>query len=139
MTRIDKVGSAQSYPLFNIVATRAIEQRALRALPAHTLMQQAGLAAAHWTLALAPHAQCIWIACGPGNNGGDGFEAALALHHLGKTVCITWTELTPEPLGPARRQPADDSTSRQRALAAGLQISNTPPSILMSPLTLCSA
>ena len=127
MTRIDKVSSARSYPLFNIAATRAIEQRALQALPAHTLMQRAGQAAAHWTLALAPHAQSIWIACGPGNNGGDGFEAALALHHLGKTVCLTWTEHTPEPYGPADRQPADASASRQRALAVGLQISNTPP------------
>ena len=127
MTRIDKVSSGQSYPLFNIAATRAIEQRALQALPAHTLMQRAGQAAAHWTLALAPHAQRIWIACGPGNNGGDGFEAALALHSLGKTVCITWTEHTPEPKGQTARQPADASASRQRALAAGLQISDTPP------------
>ena len=127
MTRIDKLSSARSYPLFNIAATRAIEQRALQALPAHTLMQRAGLATAHWTLALAPHAQCIWIACGPGNNGGDGFETALALHQLGKTVCLTWTEHNPESHGQTARQPADASASRQRALAAGLQISDTPP------------
>ena len=127
MTRIDKLSSARSYPLFSIAATRAFEQRTLQALPVHTLMQRAGLAAAHWTLALAPHAQCIWIACGPGNNGGDGFETALALHQLGKTVYLTWTEHTPEPHGQAFRQPADASASRQRALAAGLQISDTPP------------
>ena len=127
MMRIDKVSSARSYPLFNIAATRAIEQRAMQALPAHTLMQRAGVAAAQWTLALAPHAQCIWIACGPGNNGGDGFETALALHQMGKNVCLTWTEHTPEPHGPARLQPADASASRQRALSAGLLVQDAPP------------
>ena len=99
----------------------------MQALPAHTLMQRAGQAAAHWTLALAPHAQRIWVACGPGNNGGDGFEAALALHRLGKNVWLTWTAHTLEHDGQASRQPADASASRQRALAAGLQISDTPP------------
>ena len=127
MTRIDKLSSARSYPLFSIAATRAFEQRTLQALPVHTLMQRAGLAAAHWTLALAPHAQCIWIACGPGNNGGDGFETALALHHLGKNVCLTWTEHTQADHGQAARQPVDAYASRQRALAAGLVISDTPP------------
>ena len=127
MTRIDKLSSAKSYPLFSIAATRAIEQGAMQALPDHTLMRRAGLAAAHWTLALAPHAQRIWIACGPGNNGGDGFETALALRGMGKTVSLTWTGHTPEPGGQAPRQPADASTSRQRALSAGLLIQDTPP------------
>lgn len=54
-------------------------------------MQQAGLATAQLALALAPHAKVFWIACGPGNNGGDGFEAALHLHQWGKTVQVSAT------------------------------------------------
>jgi hypothetical protein len=46
-------------------------------------MQRAGLATARLALALAPHARTIWIACGPGNNGGDGLEAAMHLRRWG--------------------------------------------------------
>jgi len=128
MNRILKVSAAQGWPLHDIAATRALELQAAALLPAHTLMQRAGLAAAQWTLALAPHAQRIWIACGPGNNGGDGFEAALMLHRMGKNVFITWTELAQSSGDKVRQQqPADASASRQRALAAGLQISGTAP------------
>ena len=42
-------------------------------------MRRAGLAVARLALALAPHATRVWIAAGPGNNGGDGLEAALHL------------------------------------------------------------
>lgn len=127
MNRPTKLSAQQSYPLFTADATRAIEQLASACLPNHTLMQRAGLAAAQWTLALAPHAQHIWVACGPGNNGGDGFETALMLHRLGKKVSITWTEHAQNAGPPARRQAADASASRQRALAAGLEISGSPP------------
>ena len=53
-----------------------IEQAARPRLPPHTLMQRAGLAVAR--LAWRSHRRHarIWIACGPGNNGGDGMEAA---------------------------------------------------------------
>ena len=74
------ISTATSQPLFSVAATRLIEQRAAATMPPHTLMQRAGLSVARLALALAPHARCIWIACGPGNNGGDGFEAALHLH-----------------------------------------------------------
>jgi hydroxyethylthiazole kinase-like uncharacterized protein yjeF len=125
MARTLKISHELSYPLFDIATTRQIEARAQTDWPEHTLMQRAGLATARLTLALAPHAQHIWIACGPGNNGGDGFEAALQLHRLGKSVSLTWTEL-----GKAdntNRQPPDASASRLRALSAGLLISAEPP------------
>ena len=59
-------------------------------LPPHTLMQRAGLAVARLAMALAPHAKTIWIACGPGNNGGDGIEAAMHLRQWGKHPVVTW-------------------------------------------------
>ena len=86
-------------------------------------MQRAGLATARLALALAPHAQHIWIACGPGNNGGDGFEAALALHQFGKSISLTWTGHGLE----NANQPADARKARHRAHAAGLQISAHAP------------
>jgi hydroxyethylthiazole kinase-like uncharacterized protein yjeF len=52
-------------------------------------MQIAGLALARLTLALVPHARNVWIACGPGNNGGDGLEAAAHLQKWGKQVFVS--------------------------------------------------
>ena len=119
-----QISTALTLPLFGVAATRRLEQQAAAALPPHTLMQRAGLAAARLALALAPHAQQIWIACGPGNNGGDGLEAARHLHHWGKTVTVTW-------LGEAGQRegklPADALASLQRARAAGVVFADAPP------------
>ena len=120
---MQRISSATSHPLFSVAATRQIEQCAAADLPAHALMQRAGLSVARLALALAPHAQLIWVACGPGNNGGDGFEAALHLHQWGKKVVVTWTGL---PDGKTTAPP-DAEAARQRALAAGVEISNEPP------------
>ena len=110
-----------SWPLHNIAATRLFEHWLASGLPPHTLMQRAGLSVARLSLALRPHAQCIWIACGPGNNGGDGFEAALQLHRLGKQVVMTWT-------GPGKNGlPPDALASYERAMAAGVPITAEPP------------
>ena len=120
---MQKITSTLSLPLYCVAATRLIERDAASALPPHTLMRRAGLSVARLALALAPHARSVWIACGPGNNGGDGFEAALHLHRWGKTVVVTWTGL---PSGVAGLPP-DAHASRQRALAAGVLIATDPP------------
>lgn len=125
MARTLKISQDHSHPLFDIAATRQIEAWAQAGLPEPSLMQRAGLATARLALALAPHAQHIWVACGPGNNGGDGFEAALQLSQLGKTVSLTWTESGKDDA--TSRQPPDASAARLRALAAGLLISPEPP------------
>ncbi len=120
---MQRISSASSHPLHSVATTRAIEGLAAASLPTHTLMQRAGLSVARLTLALAPHAQCIWIACGPGNNGGDGFETALHLHQWGKKVVVTWT-------GPGANKsalPPDAQASRTRALAAGVPMTDEPP------------
>ena len=88
-----KITSSCSHPLYDVTAVRRIEQRVAQSLAPHTLMQRAGLSVARLALALAPHTRCIWVACGPGNNGGDGFEAALHLHQRSKKVVVTWTGL----------------------------------------------
>ena len=118
-----KISSARSEPLHSVAATRELERQAATGLAPHTLMQRAGLSVARLTLALAPHAQRIWIACGPGNNGGDGFEAAMHLHQWGKTVAVTWTGL---PAGKTSLPP-DALASRERAIAAGVPMAAQPP------------
>lgn len=114
-----KISSDVSEPLYSVASTRQLEQQMAATLPPHTLMQRAGLAVARLALAIAPNARLIWIACGPGNNGGDGFEAALYLHQWGKKVIVSWTG--------ANQLPPDAQASRQRALAAGVAMLDDAP------------
>ncbi|WHZ11435.1 MAG: NAD(P)H-hydrate epimerase / ADP-dependent (S)-NAD(P)H-hydrate dehydratase [Burkholderiaceae bacterium] len=117
---MQRISTDRPHPLFDIAATRQLEQRAAASLPPHTLMRRAGLAVARLGLALAPHARTVWIACGPGNNGGDGLEAAMHLHCWGLSVVVTW-------LGDEARAPADALASLARAREAGVRIADAPP------------
>ncbi|WP_298578074.1 NAD(P)H-hydrate dehydratase [uncultured Luteimonas sp.] len=69
-------------PLYDTAALRAVEACATPpGGDAFALMARAGLAAWRELLAHWPDAQRIVVVCGPGNNGGDGYE--LARHALG--------------------------------------------------------
>jgi ADP-dependent NAD(P)H-hydrate dehydratase / NAD(P)H-hydrate epimerase len=118
--RLRRVTLGPAWPLHSVTATRLVETARMPSLPPHTLMQRAGLAVARLALAVAPHARTVWVACGPGNNGGDGLEAAMHLQHWGKQVVVTW-------LGTAATAPADAALSYQRALDAGVQFADAPP------------
>lgn len=107
-------------PLFSAATTRQIEQAAALALPPHTLMQRAGLAVARLACAIAPHSDVIWLACGPGNNGGDGLEAAMHLRMWGREPIVTW-------LGDASNCPPDALASLERARDAGVSFAPSPP------------
>jgi hydroxyethylthiazole kinase-like uncharacterized protein yjeF len=102
--------------LHGIAASRLIEQSAQAGLPPHTLMARAGFAVARLALAVAPHARRVCVAAGPGNNGGDGLEAALWLHRAGKHVEVRL-------LADAARLPTDASASFNAAREAGVSIS----------------
>jgi hydroxyethylthiazole kinase-like uncharacterized protein yjeF len=106
--------------LHGSAATQAIEAALAATLPPHALMQRAGLAAARLALAVAPHARTFWIPCGPGNNGGDGLEAAMHLQQWGKTPLVSW-------LGSPDSSPADARASHARALTAGVRFLDSPP------------
>src|SRR5512138_55999 len=106
---------SRSLPLFGVERTRDIERRAGAALPAHELMRRAGRAVARLALALAPHAQRAWIAAGPGNNGGDGLEAAVHLRAAGRQVTVSFA-------GDASHLPDDARDALARAQAAGVDI-----------------
>lgn len=83
-------------------------------------MRRAGLPTARLAMAIAPHARVIWVACGPGNNGGDGLEAAMHLKLWGKEPVVTW-------LGTAETAPEDAAQSWHRAVDADVSFSDRPP------------
>lgn len=120
---MQRIHPAQRHPLHGTNATRQLERAAAAQLPPHTLMQRAGLAIAQLAQAIAPHAQAIWIACGPGNNGGDGLEAAMHLQRSGREVYVTW-------LGTPEQAPPDAQHSWRRAQQAGVRFTIAPPSHL---------
>ena len=105
------VDPARPWPVFDVASTRRIEHQALQAVAPHTLMQRAGLATARLALAIAPHARNVWVAAGPGNNGGDGLEAAAKLQRWGKQTTVTW-------LGARAAASADTAASLQRSTPA---------------------
>jgi ADP-dependent NAD(P)H-hydrate dehydratase / NAD(P)H-hydrate epimerase len=105
----------RDWPLHDVEASRQAEALAAQALPPHTLMRRAGLAVAELARALQPHTKRVWICCGPGNNGGDGLEAALHLKATGWEVDVCLA-------GDPSRLPPDARMSFDRAREAGVRI-----------------
>ena len=107
--------SQRCWPLHGNLASRQLEHLALAAAAPHALMARAGQAVARLAVAVAPSARRAWVACGPGNNGGDGLVAAAHLHLLGWQVDVSL-------LGAASRQPADAAQALVLAQQAGVRI-----------------
>ena len=120
-TRLQRIlpGEA-SARLHDVAASRAIEAAALARHAPHELMRRAGLGVARLALAVAPHAQRVWVACGPGNNGGDGLVAAAHLHRAGLQVTATL-------FGDAQRLPDDARQALDAARQCGVPLAAEPP------------
>ena len=103
------------WPLHDAARSRVIEQQALQDSPPGALMALAGLAVARLAHAMAPHAQCVQLWCGPGNNGGDGLVAARHLHRTGRQVQVNL-------VGDSQRLPIDASRALQALQAAGVTV-----------------
>jgi hydroxyethylthiazole kinase-like uncharacterized protein yjeF len=125
------LSATASQPVWRRAGLRTLEGR-LQSATDTPLMDLAGLATARLALALAPHARRIWILAGPGNNGGDGLEAALHLHRWGKKVQVSL-------LADPRQLPADAHRAWQRATDAGVPVQTGLPSahIELGPQDLC--
>ena len=119
-TALDGPASRQAWPLHGVAHTRMLESSVPQAATGSTWMQTAGLALARLTLALVPHAKVIWVACGPGNNGGDGMEAAAHLQQWGKQVVVS---LVHNP----NQGPADARMAWTAAQAAGVTFTQEVP------------
>lgn len=114
-------------PLLSVAELRALEARGAAGLPEHTLMARAGAASAQYLLERAAHdasltaERPVWIAAGPGNNGGDALVAASRLRQTGIAVEVCMPiEVTPD----------DARWALSEARAAGVPISHVPPASL---------
>jgi hydroxyethylthiazole kinase-like uncharacterized protein yjeF len=99
-------------PVYPVAAIRHIEAQYLpTAQP--PLMERAGQAAAADALRLCAHRSGpILIACGPGNNGGDGFVLARELRRNGREVVVAFAA---DPV----RLPADAAQAHAAYLRSG--------------------
>ncbi len=111
-------------PLYTVAELREIEARQGAQLPANALMARAGAAAARCLLELAEHdgslaaGKTVWLAAGPGNNGGDALVCATELRQAGVAVEVCM---------PVEVKPADARWALAGARAAGVPISDEPP------------
>ncbi len=101
-----------SRPIYRIAEIREIEDRTIpSARP--PLMERAGRAAAEDAVRLImDRPGPILIACGPGNNGGDGFVMARQLCQAGREVQVAFA-------GNAHALPADAAKAYTDYVAAG--------------------
>ena len=123
---MQRIGTSHTEPLHGVDATRAIEQALASTLPSFELMARAGAAVARLARALAPHARGIWIACGPGNNGGDGLVAARHLLEHFRSNAVP-PQLVVTLTGDPASLPPDAARALAEALAAGVTLSDAPP------------
>ncbi|MEK6424981.1 MAG: NAD(P)H-hydrate dehydratase [Burkholderia gladioli] len=108
--------------LSTVTDVRAAETEAAAALPPHALMARAGAAAARWLAARADRdTRPVWLAAGPGNNGGDALVAAAELLRLGVQVEVCL---------PVEPKPDDARWALALAREAGVPIASAPPASL---------
>jgi ADP-dependent NAD(P)H-hydrate dehydratase / NAD(P)H-hydrate epimerase len=92
-------------PLYLTAGVRALEAAALRSNPHVLLMERAGLAAAEFARdLLGATGRSVLVLAGPGNNGGDAFEAATHLKQWFYRVDVIF-------LGDAAKLPKDASAA----------------------------
>jgi hydroxyethylthiazole kinase-like uncharacterized protein yjeF len=98
-----------SAPLYLAADLRSIEAAAAD----QPLMQRAGLAAADLASALcSDEGAAILVLAGPGNNGGDAFEAACHLRRRFYEVSVVF-------IGDTKKLPTDAAAAYQRLLGTG--------------------
>jgi hydroxyethylthiazole kinase-like uncharacterized protein yjeF len=119
---LKKLNWQEPLALFDIAQTRQLESLAsARIQHGPSLMDQAGLAVAQLAMAIQPFAPCYWVFCGPGNNGGDGLEAATHLKKWGRQVRVVLWQAD-------LQRPIDAAKALHKAQALGISIQADLPS-----------
>jgi NAD(P)H-hydrate epimerase len=98
---------------------RAVDRDAIErmGIPARTLMESAGREVAHAIARHYPDKRRPLVACGGGNNGGDGYVVARVLAHQGRGVLPRVLELArPETQSPEAK------ANRDLAQASGVEL-----------------
>ncbi|MBW0449463.1 NAD(P)H-hydrate dehydratase [Paraburkholderia phenoliruptrix] len=118
----------RALPLLTLADLRIAEAQAAATLPAHTLMDRAGKAAASFLLdqiardtSTEKSRQRVWLCAGPGNNGGDALILAAELHKAGIAVDVCM---------PVEVKPDDARWALDTARASGVAITQAPPASL---------
>ncbi len=110
--------------LLTSAAIRAVEEKHLAA--GANLMARAGLAAANTARdmlrAAKHHPARVLVLAGPGNNGGDAFEAAVHLRAAGCDISVWFG-------GDAARLPRDAQAAHAKWIAAGGTCNNALPAL----------
>ncbi len=119
MQRLDALTLGAALPLWDEAALRQRERVACTELPPDTLMRRAGAAVAALARARFAAARRIGILCGPGNNGGDGLEAAACLAKAGCAVDVVLVGCGSS--APWSARGTGWHAALQRALDAGVQ------------------
>jgi hydroxyethylthiazole kinase-like uncharacterized protein yjeF len=107
-------------PVYTTAELRALERAAGEVVP--PLMERAGAAAAALAADLVPEAaKDVLVLAGPGNNGGDAYEAALGLRQrFFRVVLVT-------PADPSSLPPDAARAARRWREAGGETLSSIPP------------
>jgi hydroxyethylthiazole kinase-like uncharacterized protein yjeF len=112
-------------PLYTAAQVRELDRTAIEeaGIPGYTLMSRAGKAS--WEILQVdwPEARHILIACGTGNNGGDGYVLARLAQEAQREVRVLQ-------LGDAGHIAGDALTARHAYLAAGGTVSAPAPGFL---------
>jgi hydroxyethylthiazole kinase-like uncharacterized protein yjeF len=117
---------APSWPLYTVAQLRTLEGTAQAALAPHALMARAGEAAAqvlgaHLARAGGAGARGVWLAAGPGNNGGDALVVAANLRRRGLDVDVCL---------PVEPHAGDALWALQMAREAGVNVTEELPGTL---------
>ncbi|CAE6751831.1 NAD(P)H-hydrate dehydratase [Paraburkholderia haematera] len=120
----------RALPLLTLTDLRILETQAAATLPQHALMSRAGKAAASYLQELITRDTStekskhkVWVAAGPGNNGGDALIMAAELHQAGIAVTLCM---------PLEVKPDDARWALDTARAAGVAITTAAPDSLES-------
>jgi len=102
--------------------SRRIDQLAIqRGISGEELMERAGTGCAELILRES-NPRCVWIVCGSGNNGGDGFVIARKLHERGVAVRL-WL------VGSRERMSHETSANFSRWIGLGETAEKWPPQV----------